>query len=168
MARKIPVKVKDLEHLTQINAVWARLPSPSAPPAGLFFASPAFDSWTGFVSHLDDGWCTLVNAMSKRSPKVEAILIGRDFEASIYPSTSFEVFRDGASVRSVRAWKEGNGWHFFDRGEALSFEDPANYRRRAIADRLNGEIIDDLLLKLGIDIDQLFRAPLSRAKLLTT
>jgi len=164
----IPAEWTPAELSAYVATLLDQLPPLDAPPAALLFTSPACASWTGFMSRQADGWITMVSSMSKRAPQIEAISIGRDLGAAIYPSTSLEFFSGGASVRRVRAWREDDGWHFVNRGEVLPFEVSSNYKRRAVKDRLNGEVVDDVLLKLGIDFDELFNQPMSAARLLTT
>jgi hypothetical protein len=48
--------------------------------------------------------------------------------------------------------REDPSWEFYQRGELRSFEDPANYKKRRIADRLNREILLTYLGKLGWDL----------------
>ncbi len=167
--RGISAAVVNFDEPAKLSSLIAELPSMQSPPAALLFALPPHNSWTGFLSRLDDGWSTMVNAICSKSPEMKAILVGLDFDAEAkYPRSSFEVFDGGQSVRCVRAWREDNGWHFIIRGEPLPFELTSYYERRKISDRLNSKIIHQLLLKLGINIDSLFNEFMAKAKLIKT
>ena len=151
-----------------LGAIRDQLPPPDAPPSGLFFVSPECKEWTGFLSRMDDGWYTLVNAMSRHASRPEAIYVCVDLEPTSYPSTAFEVFGGGHSVRRVHAWKDEDGWHFIDRGKPLSIEDTSVYSRRLIAQRLDLSILEGLLARLDISLAGLQTASLTRTRLLTT
>ena len=60
------------------------------------------------------------------------------------------LFRDG-SRRIVRCLQEDR-WNFYQDGPVLPFEDPAQYRKRRIKDRLPEDILISYALRLGWDI----------------
>lgn len=118
---------------------------------------------------MDDGWYTLVNAMTRNHSQLEALFISADLADSHHPSTAFEFFRGGASVRRVHAWKEDDGWHFVNRGIPLPFEDTSRYSQRLIGERLTLAILDEMSAKLGIKLAALRAAgDLTAARVLAT
>jgi len=168
VSRGISTTWEALERGIEFGAVRAHLPPPDGPPSAAFFTSSACVGWTGFLSRLEDGWYTLVNSMSHTDRHPEALFVSADLEIQKYPATAFEFFYGGQSVRRVHAWKEENGWHFLNRGEPLLFEDPKNYSRHNVKDRLNLLVVDDILSKVDIDLSALLNGHLSKVKLLTT
>lgn len=167
-SKGIPIEWRDLTSAQSIDAARDQLPPPDGPPSVLLFASPECGSWTGFLSRMDDGWYTLVNAMVKRAPHMEALFVSSDLKSTPFPSTAFEMFRDGKSVRRIHAWKEEDGWHFVNRGVPLPFEDASHYSRHSVAERLNLVILDGMLSQLDINLSALMTGKITEAKLITT
>jgi len=153
--------------MSSLDAAIDQLPPRNGPPSGLFFTSPACSGWTG-LGNRGDAWYTLVNAISEQAKDLEALFVACDLEKTQYPAAAFEFYRDGQSVRCVRASREEDGWHFVNRGTPLPFEDVSQYSRRAISDRLNRTTLETMLSRLDIDLNALLTGPLSTARLLTT
>ena len=154
--------------MSSLGAAMDQLPPRDGPPSGLFFTSPACVGWTGLANRTDDAWYSLVNAISSQAADLEALYVAGDLAEREYPSTTFEFFYHGHSVRRVQAWREEDGWHFTNEGKPLLFEDVSHYSRRAIADRINLVILDGMLTKLGIHLRALLNSRLSEGRLLTT
>jgi hypothetical protein len=167
-SKNIATEWRDLPPAQSIDAARDQLPPPDGPPSALFFASPECGPWTGLFSRMDDGWYTLVNAMTRHASQLEALFVSSDLKSTPYLSTAFELFRGGSSDRRIHAWKEEDGWHFVSRGVPLSIEDASHYSRRPVAERLNLVILDDMLSKLDINLSALLTGTLTEAKLLTT
>ncbi|WP_077027379.1 hypothetical protein [Fuerstiella marisgermanici] len=70
------------------------------------------------------------------------------------PTFYFDYYDDfGKTKRNVAIGQEDNGkWGFFVGGEIQSFEEPSNYRKRRIADRLNQDLIQRYFDRIGFDI----------------
>jgi hypothetical protein len=103
-----------------------------------------------FLSSMTDGWPTLLNkyfSIHKR----ETICLGLSDKQTNFPFYNFE-YRNNYNNRIVQAMKDDSKWEFFESGSLLPFEDEINYKKRKIFDRLNNDIINDYLLKNGIDI----------------
>ncbi len=128
------------------------------PPSGgahetraVLFEPASSHGTTAFFTNLEDGWNTMCNILAGRVPG-EHVQVRSSIEQDDYPLSDFEVWEGGTSVRYVRAMLEDPSWEFYQRGELRSFEDPANYKKRRIADRLNREILLAYLAKLGWDL----------------
>jgi len=157
-----------LGHTGSLDEAREQLSPPDGAPSAIFFASPECDAWTAFLSRMDDGWYTLVNAMSKNVPELEALFLSSDLKRALYPSTAFEMFRGGKSIRRIHAWREEDGWHFISRGQPLPFEDVSHYSRRSIIDRFNFVILDGMLSKLDINLSAILTGCITDVRLLTT
>jgi len=164
--RKIPSTWKHLPPGLSMRGLEAEMPSPEGPPSGILFASPVCPEWACFASPSEDGWVTLVNAVSASDPTLEAVFVLDDAGEAKFPARGFEVFRGGRSIRKVRVWKD-DGWHFVNTGPMLPFEDPSAYSPRIIANRLTSSALSDLLLKLEIDLWAMFDDVATDARLLT-
>jgi hypothetical protein len=166
-ARNISVNRTSLPTVLSVRALEAAMPSPEGPPCGILFASPSSPLWTCFVSPLEDGWFTLVNAACAHLPALEAVLVTDSDDEDKFPSRGFELFRGGRSIRKVHVWKD-DGWQFVNRGEPLPFEDPSAYSQRVIAKRLTSAALSELLLHFEIDLWAIFDDAPVDARLLAT
>jgi len=105
-----------------------------------------------FLSSMPDGWPTLLNKYFTINKK-EIIGVGLSDIKVNFPSYFFE-YRNNNNHRIIQAIKDINMWNFFESGLLTSFENELNYKKRKISDRLNNDIINDYLLKNGIDISK--------------
>jgi hypothetical protein len=132
------------------------------PPSGgahltkaLLFEPESLPDKTVKIANLQDGWMTMCNLLANKiqGQHLRAITsVDKD-----YPVTSFDVLNNGKSIRYVRAFREDPSWEFYERGERQFFEEPLNYKKRLVRDRLNREILFSYLAKLGWDLtDPLF------------
>ena len=128
------------------------------PPAGgahakraALFEPAAARGTAAMVANLEDGWLTMVNVLAQRVAG-EHLLIRTD-EAKEFPMTDLEVWSGGSSVRYVGALKEDPSWEFNQRGEPREFEDVATYSKRRIRDRLNRDLLVELVRRAGWSID---------------
>lgn len=125
----------------------------SPPPGGahekraVLFEPGTSRGSTALIANIEDGWLTTCNVLAKRIPG-EHVLV-RSCTQPAYPLADMEVWKDGASVRYVGALREEPSWSFESRGEPRSFEEPANYKKRKITERLNREILVGYLAKIG-------------------
>jgi len=111
---------------------------------------------TVFISNLSDGWTTLMHNISSRIHDSILFSVRLTLGTKEYPCNSLQVLQNGEIIRLVRAMVDTK-WEFFEMGTLLDFEDPQNYKKRKIRDRVNSTIILDYLLKLGYDVrDDLF------------
>jgi len=127
------------------------------PPSGgahetraVLFEPASSRGTTALFTNLEDGWVTMCNLLAGRVPGEHVHV--RSCIDKDYPASSMEVWDGGTSVRYVQSLREDPSWEFYQKGELRSFEDPANYKKRRIADRLNREILLTYLAKLGWDL----------------
>jgi hypothetical protein len=109
---------------------------------------------TVFFPNLTDGWYTLLYNYT-RLYKKNVFKAGFTTNATMpYPAYFFKYFyidNNNLIERSVHAIKEDK-WVFFANSVPLTIEDPTNYSKRKIVDRLNNNIILDYLQKAGYDL----------------
>lgn len=165
-AQGVQVRLKSVPS-QRLDVVADCLPT-DGPPGGLFFRSEACGSWTGLLSKVSDGWYTLVSAIAAKNPDIEAIFVRLDWGNAKYCSTVFELFCNGESIRRIQALRDDGGWSFINRGVPQSFEDVSFYSRRSISDRLNFEVLQRMLMNVGVDLEQASVLRLSAGKLLET
>lgn len=67
------------------------------------------------------------------------------------PSYKFHYSDSNFNDRDILAYKEDK-WVFYEQGRPLAFENTDYYKNRLIKKRLNNKIIEEYLLKLGINI----------------
>lgn len=116
----------------------------------VLFEPASSSGTTALIANLEDGWMTMCNLLATRVPG-EHVLV-RSSDDKDYPVSDIEIWEGGTSVRYVRAMREDPSWEFYQRGALRSFEEPANYKKRRIADRLNRGILLTYLAKLGWDL----------------
>ncbi len=140
------------EAALDIRSVYDRRPpAGGAHPLWAVVFEPANARGTAaMIANSEDGWFTMFNRIAGTVPG-EHVLV-RSVPDQEYPLASFDVWEGGSSVRSVRAMREDPSWEFFSRGEPRAFENPANYKQRRVADRLNREILVAYLNALGWDL----------------
>lgn len=113
----------------------------------VFYEPACSGGTTALIANMEDGWVTMCNVLAAKLPGEH--ILARSCVDTQYPLTDFEVWDNGASVRYVGALREDPSWDFSSRGEGRPFEDPTNYKKRRISDRLNREILVEYLGKLG-------------------
>jgi len=72
-----------------------------------------------------------------------------------YPAFFFKylfIKHDEIAERTVYAIKEETKWVFYEADEPLEIEEPSNYLKKRIKDRINNEIILSYLSKAGYDL----------------
>lgn len=143
-----------------------RLPGRNGAPAAALFESFGCPTWTALLNSSEDGWPSLIGGLGKA--RAEILHAAFDILEPVYPSTVFEFFCNGKSVRRLHAWRDDDGWHFLNRGDSMPFENQANYRRKAIANRLNRAIVEELLLGFKVDIRRTLSEPVCRSTLILT
>ncbi len=68
-----------------------------------------------------------------------------------YPCYKFHYSDSNFYDRDILAYKEDR-WVFYEQGKPLAFENTDYYKNRLIKKRLNNEIIEEYLLKLGVNL----------------
>lgn len=103
---------------------------------------------TLFVSSVADGYSSMIYMVSKRVPGLHLSVQVSSLSCE-YPRNAFAAIEANKEVRVVYAMRDTNAWDFFEKGEALPFEDLALYRSRQKRDRLTPEIISEYLARFG-------------------
>jgi hypothetical protein len=103
---------------------------------------------TLFLSSICDGGHSVQHCLTRRC---QIDLVG--FKASgpdvMYPSNSVYLVRNFDTVRIARAMRDDDHWEFFEKGEALWFENPEHYSARVIRKRLTADIIAGYISTFG-------------------
>ena len=124
-------------------------------PQFCIWSNKKYPQKTFLISNYQDGLSSLCNVIH-RHVKGNHILCSISNENSLeYPKYHFHYSNAEFEERDVVAYKEDR-WVFYDRGVPLPIENLDFYKNRFIKKRLNAEIIEEYLLKLGIylwDID---------------
>lgn len=123
----------------------------SSGTSAIFYSSMGLPGSCIFVPDGQDGWQTLVNLLS-RTLRCTTYRISTSLASVEYPFNSVTVYERGEPVRIVQAMLDGERWAFYTQGGILDFEDPAHYRKRKIAARLDRDIVVSYLDRLGIDV----------------
>ena len=102
---------------------------------------------------LEDGWWTLVNAISEKlsgtHAQVRCTVADEEF-----PMASFELWSEHRSKRAVSCMKDDRGkWIFTSVGEPLEFEERTAYKRHRTADRLSPKMVVAYMKALGWDVE---------------
>ncbi len=138
----------------QLELAWVYRKSPPAGGAhatrSLFYEPETVTGTTAIIANLEDGWMTMCNLLAKQIPGQH--LLARTAIDTEYPVTDFEIWKNGESARYVQALREEPNWVFFERGEVQAFEEPSNYKKRLIKNRLNRDILISYIAKLGWDL----------------
>ncbi len=108
------------------------------------------DDITVFLTTMPDGWPTLINNYFSNY-KRETIHVVLCDTKTAFPFYRFE-YKVAEKRRIIQAMKDDSKWEFVESGLVLPFENEAHYKKRKIADRLNNDIINEYLVKNGIDI----------------
>lgn len=103
------------------------------------------------VNSFQDGWSGFVEGFCKRN-NLEYIYISFSNNQRLY--SDFAIFHcyNSDKERTVHAISDVGKWEFFQKGETLSFENEAYYKKRSISNRLNEEILLEYLQKMGVDL----------------
>jgi hypothetical protein len=101
-----------------------------------------------FVSSVNDGYHSMVMAISKKIPGVVINFHVSRMDVE-YPGVFIEFFVTGKSHRTVYSMKDERERVFWKKGDPLEFEEPQRYLARRKRDRLNPDIISGYLQKLG-------------------
>lgn len=104
---------------------------------------------TIFLSHSVDGCETIINASLSKSVNFIKVSVSK------YKVKTFNMleYRKNLKKRVILSYLNYSKWEFVAKGDILSFENKEYYKRRAIKDRLNYEIIDEYLKASGWDLN---------------
>ncbi len=150
MRRRFRVTESDVS--TDKIYVGAPTPGGAHPKSALFYAPTYRPDSTVLFANMEDGWWTLINAVTARLQGTHAQV--RITQSNVtYPMFNFEVWEDCRSRRAVTCTREDTGkWSFTEVGEPMPFENCADYKKRRIADRLTRQGVLGYLMALGWDI----------------
>jgi hypothetical protein len=113
------------------------------------------NEWSLYTCNLADGWYSLFwNLIGRLRCDATFFRSVRDGRLD-YQVQEMVVWKDGGIIRQLRALKDDTGWQFLNTGQPLSFERVAQYRRRAIRERLTAELIDDYSASNGFALGNL-------------
>jgi hypothetical protein len=118
----------------------------------LFYLPLSHRNYTIMVSNLNDGWFTLCNVLCKHMNR-DYYLFTIEDDSNPEPKNSFAYFSKGKIERNVYTLKEANKWVFYENGAIQSFEEPSNYRKRQIKERLNKTILVKYCHNLNLNIE---------------
>lgn len=108
-------------------------------------------SGTIMLSNIKDGWETLCFQLSNKSEY--GFYIIRLDESNLNDSmNSLCYINNGDVIRIVYSMKDPR-WKFYQKGDALWFENKDYYNNRIISKRLNKKILTEYCNKLGLDIE---------------
>ncbi len=107
------------------------------------------NKFTVFLNNFTDGWITLLNKYSYNYNKEIASVTFSNGNTN-YPVFRF-LYRNGTVIRNVQLLKDTNKWEFYSEGEPLSIEEVTNYKQMRNVNKLNNEIIENYMKKLGFD-----------------
>ncbi len=113
---------------------------------------------TIFITNMPDGWPSLIaNYCSTFETEVISIVLSGD--KVIFPMFRFLKTKK-QKERLIQVIKDDVKWKFNEMGMIQDFEDPLNYNKKRIKDRLNNAIIAEYLNKNYINIrDNSFLKP---------
>jgi hypothetical protein len=104
-----------------------------------------------FISNYQDGLYSLCNAIHLQT-KGNLIMCSLSNESCLeHPFFHFHYSNSKFIERDVLAYKEDK-WIFYETGTPLDIENIHYYKNRMIKKRLNNTIIEEYLLKLGINL----------------
>jgi hypothetical protein len=103
------------------------------------------------VNSFQDGWSGFVEGFCKRN-NLEYMYISFSNNQALYSDFAIFNYYNSGKERTVYAISDEGKWEFFQKGEILSFENEAYYKRRSISNRLNEEILLEYLQKMGVDL----------------
>jgi hypothetical protein len=103
------------------------------------------------ISNYEDGLYTLCNAIHERVKKNHIMCSFSKETDSDNPFCQFYYSSPDLVERKIMAYKEER-WIFFEEGAPLDIEDENYYNNKLIKKRLNNDIIDEYLRKIGINI----------------
>lgn len=129
----------------------------NSPAGGAHY--PHFSFWTSllyprivfFISNYEDGLTNLCHIIHSY---VKGNMVICTFSNELYmeyPGYHFHYSDTNFTERTILAYKEDK-WVFYEQGKPLAFENTDYYKNRLIKKRLNNKIIEEYLLKLGINI----------------
>ncbi|MDD4553802.1 MAG: hypothetical protein PHP04_06355 [Bacteroidales bacterium] len=107
---------------------------------------------TIFFVNYQDGWNSFIEMYSQKFDKL-CVQIGISDEGIKYPMQKFSYYK-GIKQRNILSYKDFEKWEFFQKGEALFFEEEKYYKKRSIKDRLPSDLIIKYLFKTGWDISE--------------
>lgn len=120
-------------------------------PKFCFWVNPNYDRCVFFISNYEDGLSTLCNVIHHRIRGVWVMCTFSNDSRVEYPCYKFHYSDSNFYDRDILAYKEDR-WIFYEQGTPLAFENTDYYKNKFIKKRLNNEIIEEYLLKLGINL----------------
>jgi hypothetical protein len=107
---------------------------------------------TVYVCNLTDGWVNLYGSVLKTNA-----IDGYFFRSTLLDDAEFNVFemmgwRRGVLERHIRALQDDDGWSFLNKGEPLAFENPLQYKKRQIRQRLDRRSIERYSKAVGYSV----------------
>jgi hypothetical protein len=103
------------------------------------------------VNSFQDGCAGFVQGFCEKN-NLEYIYISFSSDHFYYSDFAKFQYYNSGKERTVYAISDEGKWEFFQKGEILSFENEAYYKRRSISNRLNEEILLEYLQKMGVDL----------------
>ncbi len=104
-----------------------------------------------FISNYQDGLCSLCNVIHLQMGGNLIICSLSNKSCKDFPYFHFHYSNSRFLERDVLAYKEDK-WVFYETGTPLDIENVSYYKNRMIKKRLNNTIIEEYLLKLGINL----------------
>jgi hypothetical protein len=100
------------------------------------------EALTVYTCNLADGWVSLYGNLVR-----EGAFDAYFFRATLSEQAQYKVFemqgwRHGVLERQLRALQDEDGWNFLDKGDAMPFESPMQYKKRQIGARLDRRLIE--------------------------
>ncbi len=119
---------------------------------GAIFFTPLELSNRTIVLGNSGGWATLCNYICKNLG-LKNFQFDMNAENSEVKRNSLFVNENGRIVRIVQSiTNDYNTWEFSSKGLLQPFENPDNYKKRKIQERLNKEILIEYCIKYGLDV----------------
>ena len=116
------------------------------PWRAVFYEPSTSPGTTVMLSNLDDGWLSLLTRLSMRLPGQQYRIRDALEVSDLY------VLADGRCIRYVGVLLDDARWTFSSRGAPLWFEEPQQYQRRRIRDRVDRDLLLRYARKLGWDL----------------
>lgn len=115
----------------------------------LLFSPGTSDGVSVMMSNSEDGWASLAYVVTSRIPGA-CFQFAISHDTSEYARFAFSKIVNGKTVRYVSAMQDPK-WVFFEEGMPIDEEDPAQYRKRRVSDRLTAGYLYSLAGKLGFE-----------------
>jgi hypothetical protein len=120
-------------------------------PKFCFWENKKYPNKIFFISNYQDGLSSLCNVIHKQiSGNLISCSLSNEHNMK-YPAYHFHYSNSKYRERDVLVYKEDK-WMFYDYGKPLPIENINYYKNRLIKKRLNNDIIEEYLIKLGIDL----------------